>query len=150
MGQVSVKGSRVDRGRRVSLGVLLSASFGMVGLSASAETLESAMGRAYVGNPSLNAQRASTRATDENVPRSLSGYRSRVNATADVGAQYTESETPPRPRSRTVHSTTVTRTAPRGVGGGSAFAPTTRCYRLKTVIAEKHLHAKGLTCSSQI
>jgi outer membrane protein len=116
MGQVSVKGSRVDRGRRVSLGVLLSASFGMVGLSASAETLESAMGRAYVGNPSLNAQRASTRATDENVPRALSGYRPRVNATADVGAQYTESETPARPRSRTVHSTTVTRTAPRGVG----------------------------------
>ena len=72
--------------------------------------------RAYVGNPSLNAQRASTRATDENVPRALSGYRPRVNATADVGAQYTESETPARPRSRTVHSTTVTRTAPRGVG----------------------------------
>ena len=116
MGQVSVKGSRVDRGRRVSLGVLLSASFGLVGLSASAETLESAMARAYVGNPSLNAQRASTRATDENVPRALSGYRLRVNATADVGAQYSESETPARPRSRTVHSTTVTRTAPRGVG----------------------------------
>ena len=55
------------------------------------------MARAYVGNPSLNAQRASTRATDENVPRALSGYRPRVNATADVGAQYTESETPARP-----------------------------------------------------
>jgi outer membrane protein len=120
MGQVSVKGSRVDRGRRVSLGVLLSASFGMVGLSASAETLESAMARAYVGNPSLNAQRASTRATDENVPRALSGYRPRVNATADVGAQFTETETPARPnraaRTVTPNTTTVTRTAPRGVG----------------------------------
>jgi outer membrane protein len=89
-------------------------------LPVSAETLESAMARAYLGNPSLNAQRASTRATDENVPRALSGYRPRVNATADVGAQFSEFESPARPnratRTVTPNTTTVTRTAPRGVG----------------------------------
>ena len=36
---------------------------------ASAETLESALARAYGNNPNLNAQRANVRATDENVPR---------------------------------------------------------------------------------
>ena len=36
---------------------------------ASAETLDSALARAYRGNPTLGAQRASVRATDENVPR---------------------------------------------------------------------------------
>jgi outer membrane protein len=119
-GQVSVTGSRVDGGRRVALGAFLSTSIMVLAGPASAETLESAMARAYVGNPSLNAQRASTRATDENVPRALSGYRPRVNATADVGAQYTETETPARPNRAagtvTPHQTTVTRTAPRGVG----------------------------------
>jgi outer membrane protein len=60
--------------------------------SASAETLESALARAYAGNPTVNAQRASVRATDENVPRALSGYRPRVTGTADAGAQYVEGE----------------------------------------------------------
>lgn len=78
------------------------------------------MARAYLGNPTLNARRASVRALDENVPRFLSGYRPKVSATADVGAQYSEFETPARPnraaRTVTPNSTTVTRTAPRGVG----------------------------------
>ena len=101
-------------------GVLVAMTIATSPLPVSAETLESAMARAYVGNPSLNAQRASTRATDENVPRALSGYRPRVNATADVGAQFSEFETPARPnratRTVTPNTTTVTRTAPRGVG----------------------------------
>ena len=58
----------------------------------SAETLESALSRAYGNNPTLNAQRANVRATDENVPRATSGYRPRVNASADVGATVAQSE----------------------------------------------------------
>lgn len=54
---------------------------------AGAETLDSALSRAYTGNPTLNAQRASLRATNEGVPQALSGYRPRVNATVDVGAE---------------------------------------------------------------
>ncbi|MFZ4531255.1 MAG: TolC family outer membrane protein [Alsobacter sp.] len=53
---------------------------------ASAETIESAMARAYNGNPQLNAQRASVRAIDENVPRALSGYRPKITASGDIGA----------------------------------------------------------------
>ena len=52
-----------------------------------AETIASAMARAYRGNPVLNAQRAGTRATDENVPQALSGYRPKVTASSDIGYQ---------------------------------------------------------------
>jgi outer membrane protein len=55
--------------------------------SVTAETIESALARAYDENPQLNAQRASVRATDEYVPQALSGYRPRVGATATLGEQ---------------------------------------------------------------
>ena len=38
-------------------------------------TMEGALVQAYQNNPQLNAQRAATRAVDENVPTALSGYR---------------------------------------------------------------------------
>ena len=50
-----------------------------------AETMESALARAYSGNPQLNASRAGVRSTDENVPRQLAGYRPKVQASGDVG-----------------------------------------------------------------
>ncbi len=56
---------------------------------ASADTMEAALLRAYQNNPQLNAQRATVRATDENVPQALSGYRPKVAATASGGGQYT-------------------------------------------------------------
>jgi outer membrane protein len=52
-----------------------------------AETIGSALARAYVGNPTLGGQRAAVRATDENVPRALSGYRPSVSAVANSGIQ---------------------------------------------------------------
>ncbi|MES2029932.1 MAG: TolC family outer membrane protein [Pseudomonadota bacterium] len=55
-----------------------------------ADTIESALVRAYQNNPQLNAQRASVRVTDENVPQALSGYRPRVAITASGGYQYTD------------------------------------------------------------
>lgn len=54
---------------------------------ARADTLEGALVLAYQNNPSLNAQRAGTRATDENVPQALAGYRPKVNITASGGEQ---------------------------------------------------------------
>jgi outer membrane protein len=54
---------------------------------ARAETLESALIQAYQNNPTLNSQRAAVRATDENVPQALSGYRPRVSITASGGEQ---------------------------------------------------------------
>jgi outer membrane protein len=40
-----------------------------------AETMSSALARAYAGNPDLNQRRAGVRATDENLPRATSGWR---------------------------------------------------------------------------
>jgi outer membrane protein len=57
-------------------------------LPALADTIEAALVRAYQNNPQLNAQRASVRATDENVPQALSGYRPKVSVTASAGYQY--------------------------------------------------------------
>ncbi len=57
--------------------------------TAVADTIEWALVQAYQNNPSLNSQRASLRATDENVPQALSGYRPKISATATGGYNYT-------------------------------------------------------------
>jgi len=56
--------------------------------AAAADTLEWALVQAYQNNPSLNAQRAALRATDENVPQALSGYRPKISVTANGGFNY--------------------------------------------------------------
>lgn len=71
--------------------VLLMAAMGP--LPALAETIEGALVKAYQNNPQLNAQRASVRAIDENVPQALSGYRPKVSVTASGGYQYTDVNT---------------------------------------------------------
>jgi outer membrane protein len=55
--------------------------------TASAESLAAALAAAYSDNPTLNAQRAALRATDEGVPQALSGYRPTVTANASAGVQ---------------------------------------------------------------
>ncbi|HLH93799.1 MAG TPA: TolC family outer membrane protein [Xanthobacteraceae bacterium] len=55
---------------------------------AAADTLEGALSLAFQNNPQLNAQRAATRAADENVPVALSGYRPQVSGSAVLGEQY--------------------------------------------------------------
>ena len=68
-------------------------SFCLIVLSAaqlapcSAETIENALAKAYRENPQLNAQRAQVRATDENVPQALSGYRPQVGIVSTIGEQ---------------------------------------------------------------
>ncbi len=71
--------------------------FGRIGIAAAllaslsatsalgAETIESALAKAYVANPDLNAQRAAVRANDETVPRALAGYRPRVTISGTAG-----------------------------------------------------------------
>ena len=66
--------------------------------------MEQALGFAYRNNPQLNAQRSSTRATDENVPTALAGYRPRVTGTSSLTEQYLDNltktgTTPAAPRS---------------------------------------------------
>jgi len=61
----------------------------LVAEPASAESLSEALAAAYADNPTLNAQRASLRATDEGVPQALSGYRPTVVGSASAGIQNT-------------------------------------------------------------
>ena len=63
-----------------------------VSMPAAADTVEFALVAAYHNNPQLNVQRAIVRATDEQVPQALSGYRPHVSATANAG-MLTGSET---------------------------------------------------------
>lgn len=91
--------------RAILVGAVVAAAAG----SASAETIESALTRAYQNSPLVNASRAGLRATDENVPRALSGYRPRISATADIGSSWSERSVPGG-------RTTNNQLNPRGIG----------------------------------
>ncbi len=54
----------------------------------SAETLLSALARAYAGNPDLNQSRAAVRVRDEDMPKALAGMRPKVNIQASAGPLY--------------------------------------------------------------
>lgn len=66
---------------------------------ACAETLEEALIDAYVGNPSLAAQRAQLRSTDEQVPQALANWRPSVKITGAAGEDNVTSNIniPPTP-----------------------------------------------------
>src|SRR6266481_7905943 len=82
-----------------------------------ADTIEAALVRAYQINPQLNAQRASVRATDENVPQALSGYRPRVAITGSAGYQYTDTNTTSGGSPTAIVRTEIHGTnAPRSIG----------------------------------
>ena len=55
--------------------------------AAYAEALPEALVKAYQTNPQLNAERARQRATDENVPQALAGYRPQIVASLSAGLQ---------------------------------------------------------------
>jgi len=55
--------------------------------AAHGEGLPEALAKAYRTNPQLNAERARQRATDENVPQALSGYRPQIVASLSAGLQ---------------------------------------------------------------
>ena len=80
-----------------SAGCLAAAMLGFLAtaispIAARADTLEQALVEAYRSNPTLNAQRASVRATDEGVPQALSGYRPKIFATISGGEQSLSSK----------------------------------------------------------
>jgi outer membrane protein len=77
----------------LALGVIAAVALPLTAPLAHSETLETALVEAYRNNPSLNAQRAAVRATDEGVPQALSGYRPRVTVTASGGQQSLSSTT---------------------------------------------------------
>src|ERR1044071_3998040 len=77
----------VDR-RLLRSGICLAvACFAFAARAAHGESLPEALTQAYPTNPQLNAERARQRATDENVPQALSGYRPQIVANLSAGLQ---------------------------------------------------------------
>ncbi len=69
----------------ICLGVVTCVGFAAT--PAWAEALPDALAKAYQSNPQLNAERARQRATDENVPQALAGYRPQIIASLSAGLQ---------------------------------------------------------------
>ncbi len=86
LGRGEWKGIRGMHGRVLGL-LSLIASVTAVAAGAAGETLEQAMVAAYANNPTLLAQRAALRATDEGVVQALSGWRPTLTASGEIGKQ---------------------------------------------------------------
>ncbi len=69
----------------ISLGLLV--GLGAMMPPAAAESLLEALSATYGYNPRLDAQRAFSRATDEDVARAMSGYRPTITGNADAGLE---------------------------------------------------------------
>jgi outer membrane protein len=70
----------------ICLGVATCVGFAAT-TAARSEGLPDALAKAYQNNPQLNAERARQRATDENVPQALAGYRPQIIASLSGGLQ---------------------------------------------------------------
>ena len=57
-----------------------------------AESLKSALGAAYNSNPTLNAQRAATRANDENLAQAKAGFRPTAFLTGRAAKRYSNTD----------------------------------------------------------
>jgi len=83
---------RIGRFRRVlmstvALAAITAAGLGLSTVGAHAETLRQALSAAYKYNPTIDAERARLRATDEEVARANAGYRPTITGSADVNFQ---------------------------------------------------------------
>jgi outer membrane protein len=84
----------VAAGWKIRLALAATTALAVQGLGhAAADTLERALVQAYQNNPQLNAQRAATRAVDENVGIALGGYRPRITATSSLSQVYLDTLT---------------------------------------------------------
>jgi outer membrane protein len=95
--------------RRLLAGFALACAGLAPGGTALADTLRDALLHAYQNNPTLNASRASILAISENLARAKSGYRPKINASADAGFYLERDKYPDGSRNDL-------NTSPRGVG----------------------------------
>jgi outer membrane protein len=84
--------SWVEKGRALrsggaALAICVTIAIAVGSGAARAESLPDALAKAYQTNPQLNAERARQRATDENVPQALTGYRPQIVASLSAGLQ---------------------------------------------------------------
>ena len=119
----------VKPGRRLAL-VVAGAVLSLAAATAPsfAETLAGALARAYQTNPELNAERAALRATDENVPQALSGYRPTISADAATGITVSRNRPDGFPNSTTTsYNTTL---------GLTVVQPLFRGFRTQNAVAQ--------------
>ena len=67
---------------------------GFPGQDAVAETLNSALARAYSGNPEINQQRSGVRAQDEDTTNALAGMRPKAGLAASIGPEFSTIKIP--------------------------------------------------------
>jgi outer membrane protein len=84
-GHVLASSNRLGVAACVGFGILGFGSVGFGCVAARAETVPEALVKAYQSNPQINAERARQRATDENVPQALAGYRPQIMASLSGG-----------------------------------------------------------------
>ena len=78
-------------GYRLLLAVAVSGLLPVAG--AHSQTLEETLVRAYQENPTLRAERARLRATDEGVPQALSNWRPTLQLSGSAGLERSDSTT---------------------------------------------------------
>ncbi|MCP4780570.1 MAG: TolC family outer membrane protein [Hyphomicrobium sp.] len=89
---VAGTGGRAQRPKHMPTIVLLVALIFAANNAACAESLDEALVSTYFGNPQLLAQRASTRATDENISQAMSSLLPQIFGNAATGYKHTEFE----------------------------------------------------------
>ena len=92
--------------------------------SVQAQSIEDALAKAYINNPTLLSARAGLRSTDEGVPQALANWRPTVEITSSVGAQVQRGNTSQdnRSQSRRPKDVGVSITQPLFRGGRTLAA----------------------------
>jgi len=114
---------------KASLAAVVAALALAVPQGAGAETLKEALNAAYKFNPRLDAARALQRATDEEVPRALSGYRPTIAGSADTTYEVTTSSP-----AQTLQGSRAASGNPRGYAVGLT-QPIFRGFRTKNAVS---------------
>ena len=82
------------RQKLLMAGAVFALAVPSLGNAAFATDLDDALALAYGGNPTLGAERANLRSTDENVPQALSGWRPTVSATGQASHNWVDATKP--------------------------------------------------------
>src|SRR6202166_1274143 len=112
--------------------------------AARAEGLPEALAKAYQTNPQLNAERARQRATDENVPQAMAGYRPQIIATLSAGLQAVRNLLPDNTvQSATLRPWTIGVTVTQTLFNGFKTANSVRVAELQVQAGREALRNVG-------
>jgi outer membrane protein len=116
---------------------------------AQAMTLQEALAAAYTNNPTLLAQRARLRESDEGVPQALSGWRPTVQFTGSAGVQRNEitglEQRTLTPRTLDLNVTQPLYNGGRTVAATSQAENTVRATRALTAATEQQILLSAVT-----